>query len=117
MKPSSIDKHLPLLADLAFALYLATEIIFEHTIWSQLGMLLLFAVTAIYVFRQKRLFFSWWMLAGALVVQSGTLIYWCGNMSARVNRLESDVGRCEARLHDHELGAKTPTPPPATVTP
>ena len=74
MKPSSIDKHLPLLADLAFALYLATEILFEHTILSQLGMLLFFAVTAIYVLRQKRLYFSWWILAGALVLLWGVVV-------------------------------------------
>ena len=93
MKPSSIDKHLPLLADLAFALYLATEILFEHTIWSQLGMLLLFAVTAIYVFRQKRLFFSWWMLAGALVVFWGVVVSfaWAVNRGASLSMVKTLV--------------------------
>jgi len=74
LKPSPIDKHLPLLADLTFALYLATEILLEHSLLSQLCMLLFFGVSAIYVVRQKRLFFSWWLIAGALVILWGTVV-------------------------------------------
>lgn len=74
MKPSPIDKHLPLLADLAFALYLATEILLEHSLLSQMSMLLFFGVSAIYVVRQKRLFFSWWLIAGALVILWGAVV-------------------------------------------
>lgn len=74
MKPSWIDKNLPLLADLAFALYLSTEILLAHTVLSQLCMLLFFGVTAVYVFRRKQLFFSWWMIAGALVILWGVTV-------------------------------------------
>lgn len=74
MKPSPIDKHLSLLADLAFALYLATEILFEHTLVSQLGMLLLFGVTALIVIRRKRLYFSWWIAGGALILLWGVVV-------------------------------------------
>ncbi len=74
MKPSPIDKHLPLLADLAFALYLATEILLEHSLISQVSMLLFFGVSALFVFRQKRLYFSWWIIAGVLVVLWGAVV-------------------------------------------
>ena len=74
MKPSQIDKTLPLLADLSFALYLITEVLFEHSMLSQLCMLLFFAVVILYCIRRKRLFFSWWMAASALVILWGVIV-------------------------------------------
>ena len=74
MKPSQIDKTLPLLADLSFALYLITEVLFEHSMLSQLCMLLFFAVVILYCIRRKRLFFSWWIAASALVILWGVIV-------------------------------------------
>ena len=74
MKPSQIDKALPLLADLSFALYFFTEVLFEHSMLSQLCMLLFFAVVILYCVRKKRLFFSWWMAASALVILWGVIV-------------------------------------------
>lgn len=62
------------MADLTFALYLAAEILLEHSLLSRLCMLMFFGVTAIYIVRQKRLFFSWWMIASALVILWGAVV-------------------------------------------
>jgi len=74
LKPSPIDKHLPLLMDLSFALYLAAEVLLEHSLVSQLCMLLFIGVTALYGIRKRRVFFSWWLLAGALLILWGAVV-------------------------------------------
>ncbi len=74
MKQSQIDKALPLLADISFALYFAAEVMREHSMLSQLLMLVFFCVTAFYVLRKKRLFFSWWMAASVLFILWGTVV-------------------------------------------
>ena len=51
MKPSQIDKALPILADISFALYLVTEVLSEHSMLSQLCMLVFFGVVALYCVR------------------------------------------------------------------
>lgn len=63
MRASPIDKWLPLVADLAFGLYLAAEIFFSHSLISQTCMLLFFCVIVLYCLRRRRLYFSWWMAA------------------------------------------------------
>lgn len=91
MKPLWIDKRLPLLSDLAFALYLATEVLLPHTAVSQLFMLLFFGVIALQVFRRKRLYFSWWILAGALVILWGVVVSfaWAIERSASLSMVKT----------------------------
>lgn len=74
MKPSQIDKALPILADLSFALYLITEVLFEHSMLSQLCMLVFFGVVAFYCIRKRKLFFSWWMAAVAVFILWGVIV-------------------------------------------
>ena len=74
MKPSPIDKALPLLADIAFALYFAAEVLFEHSMLSQVCMLLFFCVTVLYMLRKRKAFFSWWMAASLLVILWGAVV-------------------------------------------
>lgn len=74
MKPSQIDKSLPILADISFALYLVTEVLFEHSMLSQLCMLVFFGVVAFYCVRKRKLFFSWWMAAVAVFILWGAVV-------------------------------------------
>ncbi len=74
MKPSQIDKALPILADISFALYLVTEVLSEHSMLSQLCMLVFFGVVAFYCVRKRKLFFSWWMAAAAVFILWGAIV-------------------------------------------
>ncbi len=74
MKQSPINKALPLLADGSFALYLAAELIFAHSLISQICMLFFFGVAAAYCIRRKRLYFTWWFVSLALFLLWGLVV-------------------------------------------
>lgn len=65
------DKTLRVLnwaCDLSLLACLFLEIVFAHTLVSQMSMLVFFFFTAVLVLRQKRLYFSWWMGTSALLI-------------------------------------------------
>ncbi len=74
-----------LFADAALFAYLFTEVAFEHSMASRLGMLAFIGVVLAYMIVRKKAFFSWWMAAYGLV------IVWCA-----VVTLAWAVGRAES---------------------
>ncbi len=59
------------MADAAFALYLLAEVAREHSLLSQICMLVFILVTVLYMIRRQKVFFSWWMAASLLVILWG----------------------------------------------
>lgn len=63
-----------LLADAALFIYLFSEVAFEHSMVSRLGMLLFIGAVFALMFVKKKVFFSWWMAAYALVILWSTVV-------------------------------------------
>ncbi len=57
-----------LLADAALFIYLFSEVAFEHSMVSRLGMLLFIGAVTVLMLVKKKIFFSWWMAAYALII-------------------------------------------------
>lgn len=91
LKPSPIDKHLPLLADLSFALYFATEVLLEHSFVSRICMLLFLGVTLLYGIRRRRAYFSWWLIFGAVLILWGAAgsLFWAIDRGASLSMVKT----------------------------
>jgi hypothetical protein len=63
-----------LLADAVLAIYLFTEVAFEHSLASRLGMLLFIGVVVAYMIVEKKVFFSWWMAAYVPIILWGAVV-------------------------------------------
>jgi O-antigen ligase len=91
LKALRIDRWLPIVADLAFGLYLTAEIIFSHSLISQICMLLLLGVIALYCIRRRRLYFSWWMAATLPFILWGAVVtrFWAVDAASSADMVKT----------------------------
>ena len=81
------------LADAALFFYLFTEVAFEHSLVSRLGMLLFIGVVIAYMIASGRIYFSWWMAAYALIIAWGAIVTlaWAVGRTESLDMLETLV--------------------------